>query len=101
MWFTNLQHIREHQPARLLAPSSFVNTVRQSHAASTDLTDSELESDMPRSEEDIQKEKEEQIAMRGIGLGDRRDVDSILSMKSQIPSVSFKRAMQKAYFTTR
>ena len=33
-------------------------------------------------------------------LRNRRDKDAILSMKSQIQSVSFKRAMQRAYITT-
>lgn len=69
VWLTNLQHLREHQPARLLKEE----------------------------EPGMDEEKEEE---RGRGLANRRDKRAIESMEAQIQSVSQKRTLEKAYFTT-
>jgi hypothetical protein len=69
VWLTNLQHLREHQPARLLKEEG----------------------------RGMDEEKEEE---RGRGLANRRDKRAIESMEAQIQSVSQKRTLEKAYFTT-
>ena len=69
VWLTNLQHLREHQPARILA-------------------------------EKIPNEKES-AEDRGAGLENRRDFRAIESMSAQVQSVSQKRSLDKAYFTTK
>lgn len=69
VWLTNLQHLREHQPARLLKEET----------------------------PGVDEEKDEE---RGRGLANRRDKRAIESMEAQIQSVSQKRTLEKAYFTT-
>jgi len=66
VWLMNLQHLREHQPAMVLA-----------------------EVDQP-----------ETADQRGFGVKARRDGPAVLRMESQIQSVSHKRAMQRAFYTT-
>lgn len=66
VWLMNLQHLREHQPAMILA-----------------------EVDQP-----------ETPAQRGFGLKARRDIVAISEMKSQVPSISQKRAMQRSFYTS-
>ena len=69
VWLTNLQHLREHQPARLL----------KDQGSGT---------------------QEETEADRGRGLANRRDKRAIEAMEAQIQSVSQKRTLERAYFTT-
>ena len=78
VWLTNLQHLREHQPARLLKQ------------ADADISSKEGSSDELESAEE-----------QGHGLSGRRDSRAIESMEAQIQSVSQKKALEKAYFTTR
>jgi len=73
VWLTNLQHLREHNPAKLMVQAS--HDEGNKHDAA--------------SEED------------GNGLRGRRDVRAIEQMEAQIQSVSQKRVLEKAYYTTR
>jgi hypothetical protein len=66
IWLTNLQHLREHQPALILAEMDAPETTEQ----------------------------------RGQGIKQRRDIAAINELKSQIPSVSQRRAMERAFYTT-
>ena len=68
VWLTNLQHLREHQPARLLTEDP------QAGESSGD---------------------------SGNGLRNRRDIKAIEAMEAQVQSVSQKRVLEKAFFTTR
>lgn len=163
LWLTNLQHIREHQPARILnddIPSyTHANKIRNGEvevglgleSASMNQSGSrgsvgqglfgegegagegEREglgsrpmtgvsvSEAPQEEGDgsgsrhgagettavmVSSEQqllnaEDEVTLRGHGIKNRRDQDAIMGMSSQIPSVSHKRAMEKAYFTTK
>eukprot|EP00606_Chrysophyceae_sp_TOSAG23-5_P001341 GSChrysophyteH2.ASY1.ANO1.566.1 assembled CDS len=78
VWLTNLQHLREHQPARLMQ----MNNPDAVDAHGHELGQGES--------------KEEQ----GNGLNDRRDKRAIESMEAQIQSVSQKRSLKNAYYTT-
>lgn len=119
LWLTNLQHIREHQPARILNDDLGAPKNLPKARGDNDFNNygDQFEEDVEENEDDFalpigeteavgkghsdQGSTEEEVALlRGEGIKDRRDVDAIVGMKSQIPSVSHKRAMEKAYFTT-
>lgn len=68
VWLTNLQHLREHQPARLLTQDP----------ATAETSDD-----------------------NGNGLRNRRDAKAIEAMDAQIQSVSQKRVLERAFYTTR
>jgi hypothetical protein len=78
VWLTNLEHLREHNPA-------FIYTSNENSSSSP---------------QKISEESGDNL-LRGNGLDHRRDVKSIESMDSQIQSVSQKRAFSKAYHTAR
>eukprot|EP01038_Epipyxis_sp_PR26KG_P007229 gene7229-9860_t len=73
LWLTNLQHLREHQSALMFTGEE--------------------------NDENL-KEKSTNF-LRGNGLKDRRDVQAIKEMDSQIQSVSQQRIFQNAYHTSR
>lgn len=72
IWLTNLPHLREHQSAAVEA-----EIARTIHSTSSGVSDETA------------------------GLDNRRDTKAIAGMSSQIPSVSDKRAVQKAFYTAR
>jgi len=82
VWLTNLQHLREHQPARLM---------RQNDAGPT------FDADGHEHEKGVELES---AAERGYGLSGRRDHRAIDAMEAQIQSVSLKKSLEKAYYTT-
>jgi len=140
LWLTNLQHIREHQPARILNDDiqayTHANKIRNGEVEVTlgigssnqeqgggdngdqeeggsrpmtgvsvseapmDADDPDASASMVSSEQQLLNEQDE-VTLRGHGIKNRRDQDAIMGMSSQIPSVSHKRAMEKAYYTTK
>lgn len=85
VWLTNLQHLREHQPARLLEDP--MNSTRSLQSGRSDHSDTIDDQDVDEG--------------RGNGLQGRRDVHAIMAMESQIQSVSQTRSLKRAYYTTR
>ena len=97
VWLTNLQHLREHNPALMYATADGIVNNNQA------LTDgkSELGLGAPGAHELKEESQLEENFGRGNGLRDRRDVRAIESMDSQVQSVSLKRAFSRAYHTSR
>lgn len=80
IWLTNLQHLREHQPARILEARV-----------------------IKKDDECVDEHGDEEVLAieNDQGLSNRRDTKAITAMESQIQSVSMKRALGKAFYTTR